>query len=1052
MKKEAINSFNDGLVMDLNELNTPDKVLTDCLNGTLITYNGNEMTLQNDMGNAKIDTSFLRDGYVPVGMKEYGGIIYVASYNPITKKGQIGSFPSPQQLFYDDSDKTISDFRFMEDMLELKDGKIWIYQEFVRKEISNEIFSSGDKFILTFTENIDDNLKFLIDNNILVLRLAVLSDEGQLNYISDKGLRYDDNTNSFIFNPINIDFSEILSLKNNDYYKYLQTYGSNSSGKLYLCGEYRTANTWSLSHTIVNDSIGLGVKTIIYVEPFEDVKGLEYGIYDGNHIPEKNIEVKGKTITFTHYFNNEDNEISNTVYLDTNVGVLKRLNYSYAYTREFLTTIQDSLDTFDYDIKNGEIIISYSYTYINNIPDKSSMEFTLYDIADFNRIENNEIIFNDSANSIKITDNRDSYFGTFYFTRTTESLNIDPNKIYICVIQRVANGPKYYRMVYGSGILNYESPTTTIEATLSTNINLVNPQIDISDTLNGESKTTIVSTDLISDTPTNFELSRKYKLTYPKPDNSTIISIPENVRINNNTIPLSSIGLGLEYDYEGNIPVLHTDVVNNSSTIYTNQFVKDTPKEAKVEEFYNTIQIELEARAYSTSKEITYSSNNYTTLKPMLESINDSHLIYSGTAYTGRNNGGDVTTMGTSYRRVLTGNNKGYSGGSEKEIYTIGREIKSGRDEANYNFSSAMNNLNINGSPYATIGVLVGWPTTAKNPYDDGSFKIEGTKRGNYNRDGFDDTDRKVEEVSSGANWLILAMKGTSGSWLLLNLGSACDNTSGYSDKSPGYTNALYLAQIIFSQILVPVKGNKIVKSNVPDMSTWEATDYDTKIYAYYSNLNESAVKLKYGDINLLDKMSEIQSAINSATSIKDRVNFIFPELKVSFNSNKQEIVINNILNSDPSVKNVFNNAANTVLTIKDLDIDKSTFYLAELEDTPFSINSTIANIKKNKDGDYEYNKDANAKLIFPDFVKNGYAGGNNPTHVESGVSIRYLRKFLTLLHKNELGTNNTLLINEDYQYITKKRTTWVKDASQHAGDFCVGAYFATELKFRDER
>ena len=103
MKKEAINSFNDGLVMDLNELNTPDKVLTDCLNGTLITYNGNEMTLQNDMGNAKIDTSFLRDGYVPVGMKEYGGIIYVASYNPITKKGQIGSFPSPQQLFYDDS-------------------------------------------------------------------------------------------------------------------------------------------------------------------------------------------------------------------------------------------------------------------------------------------------------------------------------------------------------------------------------------------------------------------------------------------------------------------------------------------------------------------------------------------------------------------------------------------------------------------------------------------------------------------------------------------------------------------------------------------------------------------------------------------------------------------------------------------------------------------------------------------------------------------------------------------------------------------------------------
>ena len=135
---------------------------------------------------------------------------------------------------------------------------------------------------------------------------------------------------------------------------------------------------------------------------------------------------------------------------------------------------------------------------------------------------------------------------------------------------------------------------------------------------------------------------------------------------------------------------------------------------------------------------------------------------------------------------------------------------------------------------------------------------------------------------------------------------------------------------------------------------------------------------------------------------------------------------------------------------IKDLDIDKSTFYLAELEDTPFSIDSTIANIKKDKDGNYKYR--STGHLIFPDFAKNGYAGGNNPTHVESGISIGYLRQFLTLLHKNELGTNNTLLINEDYQYITKKRTTWVKDTSQHAGDFCVGAYFATDLKFRDER
>ena len=43
--------------------------------------------LQNDMGNGRVETAFLPPGYVPVGMKEHGGIIYVASYNPITNHG-----------------------------------------------------------------------------------------------------------------------------------------------------------------------------------------------------------------------------------------------------------------------------------------------------------------------------------------------------------------------------------------------------------------------------------------------------------------------------------------------------------------------------------------------------------------------------------------------------------------------------------------------------------------------------------------------------------------------------------------------------------------------------------------------------------------------------------------------------------------------------------------------------------------------------------------------------------------------------------------------------
>jgi hypothetical protein len=95
MKKETTNTFEGGMIKDLHPLTTPNNVLTDALNATFITYNGNESILQNDMGNVEIKHALLKAGYVPVGMKEHGGIIYVAAYNPQTGKGQVGSFPSP---------------------------------------------------------------------------------------------------------------------------------------------------------------------------------------------------------------------------------------------------------------------------------------------------------------------------------------------------------------------------------------------------------------------------------------------------------------------------------------------------------------------------------------------------------------------------------------------------------------------------------------------------------------------------------------------------------------------------------------------------------------------------------------------------------------------------------------------------------------------------------------------------------------------------------------------------------------------------------------------
>lgn len=94
MIKEATNSFSEGIISDVNPINVPNTALTDCVNGTILTYNGNEYSLQNDMGNFGLKNCKLSEGYVPIGMKEYGGILYIVSYNPVQNKTEIGSYPS----------------------------------------------------------------------------------------------------------------------------------------------------------------------------------------------------------------------------------------------------------------------------------------------------------------------------------------------------------------------------------------------------------------------------------------------------------------------------------------------------------------------------------------------------------------------------------------------------------------------------------------------------------------------------------------------------------------------------------------------------------------------------------------------------------------------------------------------------------------------------------------------------------------------------------------------------------------------------------------------
>lgn len=168
MKKETVNVFNEGLNKDLNPIVTPNNVLTDNLNGTFITFNGDELSLQNDAGNTKISepdgVNFVKlsEGFYPIGIKEYGGVLYIVSgkkaYNDLGQRVkeldeiEFGSYPSPSNSGY----KTFHGEKTTELIYDIDRQNI-LYKSFI---INNDYFKTG-RYI---TFNIIDDINLDISN------------------------------------------------------------------------------------------------------------------------------------------------------------------------------------------------------------------------------------------------------------------------------------------------------------------------------------------------------------------------------------------------------------------------------------------------------------------------------------------------------------------------------------------------------------------------------------------------------------------------------------------------------------------------------------------------------------------------------------------------------------------------------------------------------------------------------------------------------------------------------------------------------------------------
>lgn len=262
-KNETTNTFNDGMVMDINPLVTPNNVLVNCLNGTLITYNGNEYVLQNDMGNGRVELAYLPQGYIPVGITEFGGIIYIVSYNPLIDKCQIGSFPSPQEVMAQEEinpiQQSLDNIAFQNTIL---DGNI--KTALVKLKLIDKTLHPGDQFLVYTTGNqLSQNKNNISDygsskiNSVprkVKLSLVSIDDNNKITYLDDslKWFKFDKSKQEGYFIPQLLEDEGIPDI---DKYRTLTDSGYNVftskvSGQLYLLAELETIDSFNVTNEL----------------------------------------------------------------------------------------------------------------------------------------------------------------------------------------------------------------------------------------------------------------------------------------------------------------------------------------------------------------------------------------------------------------------------------------------------------------------------------------------------------------------------------------------------------------------------------------------------------------------------------------------------------------------------------------------------------------------------------------------------------------------------------------------------------------------------------
>lgn len=426
MRQQEANQFDKGLNLDTNPIAMSNHQLSGALNATMITMNGNELVLQNDMGNGKVDQAQLPEGYVPVGMKEYGGIVYVAAYNPIKGESQVGCFPSPQRNLPSNplagDEPTISDFTGADFFSQ--DGQTNNYHltnSKVQKPLINSILRPGDKFLIRANDFTTTDTA--LANNYITLKVVTVDSENNSIDVTDQLMSYSGNITFTNFKK----FLKSTVTTNLD--NYYNVYRNKIAGKLYIQEELVIPSYINVGVSAELDDSNTELVNIILTPQAYNSDGEVWTTNTGLHYDLIVKNGNGAIVNPTNgkYAFNRTDQMSYEVvpyytYISGNKYYIDTLQRQGAYDVSSIGSGKVTFNgNFKYynDIVRNNIIIDYNIqAYVeNSVWSLSNVYLEAYDIEDvFSSGNFSSSIFTnngESANVIKVQLNPGNTFGSY---------------------------------------------------------------------------------------------------------------------------------------------------------------------------------------------------------------------------------------------------------------------------------------------------------------------------------------------------------------------------------------------------------------------------------------------------------------------------------------------------------------------------------------------------------------------------------------------------------------------------------------------------------------